>query len=624
MADQSEEFLFKITIDGSDRGIKNLADLAKASKDLREERKQLDLTTKEGADRLGQINDQLDLNNAKMKESSSALEKSRLNVGNYTGALDKLVPGLGATVNGFTGMTKSALAFIATPIGAILATLATVIGLVSEALKHNDELADKFANVWTGITTVFGEVIKRIGLLGEAIVKVFEGDFSGAMDTAKAAVTGFSDSVKEAYKEGVRFSELANQLADDWNKFNASQVAVENQIKRMVLQSKNHATSESDRIDLLNQAAKLEEQLTNQRISLTTRESKLTLEKIGQEYGMRINLNETVQAYGMRLLNNQKISDDTGKKIAAAISAIDQAQSASIALQEKLQNQRDALEAARQAKLEKEAAEKRKQNEGLAAIELQLHTNVQTTMTSITDQNEKIRLGWHKKRIDAQAVSDKKDVKDFDKNEKEKTRIAALEHQVRLANISTAIGMAANLFQQDTVAYKALAIARATMDTYRAAAEALPNFFLAGTIVAVGLADVAKIAGVAFANGGIVPGYAGSGLSGTRIMPHHGLPIRRSNGDNLLATVRTGEVILNERHQQALGGAPTFRSIGVPGFADSGISGFSTREAGMNSETIGRSSEMSRMLSQMKIYLAIDDFRIGEKRYADVVDNAVR
>lgn len=622
MADQQEEFLFKITIDGSERGIKNLADLAKASKDLREERKQLDLTTKEGSERLDEINGLLDRNNDKMKESSSTLEKSRLNVGNYTGALDKLVPGLGATVNGFMGMTKSAMAFIATPIGAILATLATVIGLVSEALKHNDELADKFANVWKGITTVFSEVIKRIGLLGEAVVKVFEGDFSGAMDTAKEAVTGFSDAVAQAYKEGVRFSALANQLADDWNKFNATQAATENRIKQLVLQSKNHATSEAERIALLNQAAKLEEQLTNNRIALVTRESKLTLEQIGQEYGMRIKVNETVQAYGLRLLDNQKIGDDTGKKIAAAIAAIDQAQSSSIALQEKLQNQRDALEASRQAKLEKEAMEKRKANEGLAAVEIQLHTSVQATMTSITAQNEKIREGWHKKRIDTQTTADKKDVQNFDKNEKEKTRIAALEHQVRLANISTAIGMAANLFEQDTIAYKALAIARATMDTYRAAAEALPNFFLAGTIVAVGLADVAKIAGVAFANGGIVPGYAGSGLSGTRIMPHHGIPIRRSNGDNLLATVRTGEVILNERHQQALGGASTFRNIGVPGFADSGISGFNAREAGVNSESISRSSEMSRMLSQMKIYLAIDDFRIGEKRYTDVVDRA--
>lgn len=44
----------------------------------------------------------------------------------------------------------------------------------------------------------------------------------------------------------------------------------------------------------------------------------------------------------------------------------------------------------------------------------------------------------------------------------------------------------------------------------------------------------------------------------------------QSNGDNVLATVRVGEVILNEEQQRKLGGARTFREIGVPGFASGG------------------------------------------------------
>lgn len=41
------------------------------------------------------------------------------------------------------------------------------------------------------------------------------------------------------------------------------------------------------------------------------------------------------------------------------------------------------------------------------------------------------------------------------------------------------------------------------------------------------------------------------------------------NGDNVLAYVKPGEVILNEKQQAALGGAATFASIGVPGFGSS-------------------------------------------------------
>lgn len=48
---------------------------------------------------------------------------------------------------------------------------------------------------------------------------------------------------------------------------------------------------------------------------------------------------------------------------------------------------------------------------------------------------------------------------------------------------------------------------------------------------------------------------------------------RKRNGDNVVATVKTGEVILNERQQKLLGGVHTFRRIGVPGFATGGAVG---------------------------------------------------
>src|SRR3546814_11089278 len=56
-----------------------------------------------------------------------------------------------------------------------------------------------------------------------------------------------------------------------------------------------------------------------------------------------------------------------------------------------------------------------------------------------------------------------------------------------------------------------------------------------------------------------------------------GIPIRRSNGDNVLATLKTGEVVLNEKQQSMLGGDATFKAIGVPGFATGGIVTSSTR-----------------------------------------------
>lgn len=95
--------------------------------------------------------------------------------------------------------------------------------------------------------------------------------------------------------------------------------------------------------------------------------------------------------------------------------------------------------------------------------------------------------------------------------------------------------------------------------------------------------EVAAYAAAALVTGGLEaaviesqqpPAFAKGGktaLSGKKINSTDGLRINRSNGDNLLATVRANEVILNERQQAMLGGANTFRAIGVPGFAGGGI-----------------------------------------------------
>ena len=124
---------------------------------------------------------------------------------------------------------------------------------------------------------------------------------------------------------------------------------------------------------------------------------------------------------------------------------------------------------------------------------------------------------------------------------------------------------------------KRYAIAQTIITTALNIIKAFPNVF---AMIVAGAQGVIQLAAIksqeftpAFAEGGLVEGFAGGGLSGTKISKGMGMPIKRSNGDNLLATIKTGEVILNQHQQTALGGAKTFKRIGVPGFADGGMVG---------------------------------------------------
>ena len=93
-----------------------------------------------------------------------------------------------------------------------------------------------------------------------------------------------------------------------------------------------------------------------------------------------------------------------------------------------------------------------------------------------------------------------------------------------------------------------------------------PNIPAAIAAGIAGAVQIATIAAQPLATGGVV------GISGRRVTDRQNMSAR-ANGDNVLATVRRGEVVLNERQQNALGGARTFRSIGVPGFASGGAIG---------------------------------------------------
>lgn len=88
----------------------------------------------------------------------------------------------------------------------------------------------------------------------------------------------------------------------------------------------------------------------------------------------------------------------------------------------------------------------------------------------------------------------------------------------------------------------------------------IPSAIATGIFAAL---QTATIAAQPLATGGVV------GISGRKVNDRQNIRTR-GNGDNVLATVKRGEVVLNQRQQAALGGPRTFRSIGVPGFATGG------------------------------------------------------
>jgi hypothetical protein len=127
---------------------------------------------------------------------------------------------------------------------------------------------------------------------------------------------------------------------------------------------------------------------------------------------------------------------------------------------------------------------------------------------------------------------------------KEKQKLRDIENKGDLDRTSTALGLMAQVGsarKADGMVMKTIASGEAIVNTYRAANDAFQQFggYPAGVIpaalsVALGLANVAEIASVKFASGGIVPGTNVGG------------------GDTVPAMLTPGELILNQAQQNSL------------------------------------------------------------------------
>lgn len=144
-----------------------LQQLAIRNKELRGEVKTLDLSQKKGRDRLKEINKELDKNNKFIKENADATLKQKMNIGNYQSALQGLPGPLTRIVTGFKAMTKAAWAFIATPIGLVIAAVAAAVATLTSYFRRSEEGQDRFRKITKTLLSVLDNLLDKVDAVGK-------------------------------------------------------------------------------------------------------------------------------------------------------------------------------------------------------------------------------------------------------------------------------------------------------------------------------------------------------------------------------------------------------------------------------------------------------------------------
>jgi len=175
-----------------------------------------------------------------------------------------------------------------------------------------------------------------------------------------------------------------------------------------------------------------------------------------------------------------------------------------------------------------------------------LNKQIQLTETNIATLEAKAdkATGLRKKKIEKE-LANERILLEAKNKQQEELQLKAAKQEKKIAIVQSII-------------QGALAVQRA-LNSFPFPPLSTPQAIAAGVFAGI---QTATIIAQPLAEGGVV--------TGQRVNQKQNIPTR-SNGDNVLAYVKRGEVVLNQRQQSLLGGSTTFRRIGIKGFADGGL-----------------------------------------------------
>jgi hypothetical protein len=133
---------------------------------------------------------------------------------NLKGQLGALPGPLGSAANGVSGLSSAFKALLANPVGLVILAIVGALALLYKAFTATNDGADKMEQIFTGLKAIGEVVLNTILKLAGAIGKLFSGDFSGAFDDAKAAVTGFGDAAVKAFTEAADAARRMQEVED--------------------------------------------------------------------------------------------------------------------------------------------------------------------------------------------------------------------------------------------------------------------------------------------------------------------------------------------------------------------------------------------------------------------------
>lgn len=443
----------------------------------------------------------LDNTNQEAKETGGTFS-------NLKDGLSKLPGPLGQVKGGIETVNTSLKTLAANPIVLVIVAIVAALVALYKAFASTEEGAEKIEQVMKGLGAVITVIRDRVLAFAGAIVSFFKGDFKEAIDQASKAVTGFGDEVVSAYNRAADATRRLQEAQDDLNRrINVNRAELNRDLAKSKELISDTTASYQDRLKAVTeveaaQKKQAEDELANAKEMLSIKQ----------------------EAYDL-----DKQSSDAADELAAAKIAVANAEQQAAADERSINKQRTAIISEEQAKRTAAAKEQADARKKIADDEAQHEKELfEQRKTVAADWNAFVQgqAADRAAKAKEQADQDKKDQDDRDKYLEDETNkiISETSKQIKAKNdqakaedkinklrvqaqgafvtqISSLLQTAADLFGKQTVAGKALAIAGATIDTFRSAVAAFRGMVETfpgpwGIAAGIAAAAVAVAAGV--------------------------------------------------------------------------------------------------------------------------------
>lgn len=619
--------------------VKSLNALKAENVQLIRQRNALNTETEEGRQGIARLNQQIDGNNNKIRENSSALEKQKINIGNYGSALSGISPALGGFVSGMQNMVVAAKAFIATPLGLILTGIAVAVAPLVSFFKDTAAGADAAGEEAEGFSLVMDVIKDQINEIGGEQFNLFDGLLLG-LKQSLPAFGALMNAYDEVAKAGREYGKALDELNDKQAKFNVEAAFTQNEIAKLVIQSKDRTKSEAERLKILDEIIRKEEQLAQQRKDFAQAELSATLQRNEArltEVGIIQDSGESQLDFAKRAVDAIRESslsqgDALADLLLKNLKNFADAEAESISILGKAQNKQNELldkqAEADQKRREDIRKQKEKEKEDQDKIDKKADEDEYEYQKGLIEQanedaEEQAKIEQDQADYNANLVKQRADKQVKEQQERAKRQAAATQQFAELTGGIIAAAIAGNNKVAKELG-KQLAVTLIDVFTRQLSAQAVADSIakfgpILGPIrgaVSVGLiqaiSSVAKGAIQSFAVGGIAQGPSHS---------RGGIPFTVAGRGGF--EMEGGEAIINKRSTAMFKNqlSAINQAGGGKAFAVGGIAANETRIAATRAESQFDINQMASLLNQVRTVLVVEDY---EAKKAEIVGNQSR